>query len=122
MPICMHPLPPLPPLLLQPTTHHPPPTTDSYIHIFTYSHTDSRERLVLAGGYGGFPAVEPHAELYDGFITRADTWESYDGFNWTQLNWNNTFQGRAWFGMDVHHDLDPRMQFPRRNESFPPKM
>jgi len=83
---------------------------------------DSRERIVLAGGYGGYPAVEPNIAKYDGFITRADTWQTFDGQNWTQLNWNNTFGGRAWFGMDVHHAEDPRVQYPARNSSHPPKM
>mmetsp|Transcript_19908 Transcript_19908/g.33321 ORF Transcript_19908/g.33321 Transcript_19908/m.33321 type:complete len:546 (+) Transcript_19908:176-1813(+) len=83
---------------------------------------DSRERMVLAGGYGGFPAVPPTVALYDGFVTRPDTWHTYDGLNWTQLNWNNTFQGRAWFGMTVLHGEDPREQFPARNTTSPPKM
>ena len=83
---------------------------------------DSRERIVLAGGYGGWPAVEPTVALYDGFVTRPDTWETYDGFHWTQLNWNNTFQGRAWMGMAVMHGSDPRRHYPVLNETRVPKM
>ena len=78
--------------------------------------------MVLAGGYGGWPAVEPYTTRYDGFVTRTDTWQSYDGMNWTLLNWNNTFLGRAWMGMEVLHAEDPRVHFPLRNDSVPPKM
>ena len=57
----------------------------------------------FAGGYGGFPPIAPYLDensenKYDGFVTRADTWETFNGRNWTQLNWNNTFGGRAWMG------------------------
>ena len=73
-------------------------------------------------GYGGYPAVGDDVERYDGFISRPDTWETYDGSNWRQLNWNNTFGGRAWMGIEVMHDTDPRIPYPRLNTSQPPKM
>lgn len=59
---------------------------------------------------------------YDGFVSRPDTWETYDGVNWRELNWNNSFQGRAWMGMVVLHGTDPRVHFPYLNHTEPPKM
>lgn len=73
-------------------------------------------------GYGGWPAVEPFVARHDGFVSRPDTWETYDGISWRELNWNNTFQGRAWMGMAVLHDADPRVHFPHLNHTEPPKM
>lgn len=66
--------------------------------------------------------MEPFASRYDGFVSRPDTWETYDGRNWTELNWNNTFQGRAWMGLEVMHDVNPRVHYPPLNDSEPPKM
>lgn len=42
--------------------------TDLYIHCILACTTgegiaDSRERMVLAGGYGGWPPVDPHVDL-----------------------------------------------------------
>lgn len=73
-------------------------------------------------GYGGWPAVEPYVARYDGFVSRPDSWETYDGRNWTQLNWNNTFQGRAWMAIEVLHGEDPTVHYPYLNTSEPPKM
>lgn len=65
---------------------------------------NSRERLVLIGGYGGF--VESDSR-YDGYYSRADTW-SFDGADWTVLKAVNTFGGRAWMGAVVRHLTNPR--------------
>lgn len=60
--------------------------------------TSSRSRIVLAGGYGGW-LQDDEVNTYDGFYTRSDTWETYDGIIWRELNHNCSFGGRAWFGM-----------------------
>lgn len=67
---------------------------------------DSRERLVLVGGYGGYTAEH---RLYDGFYCRADSWYTNDGFTWHLLKLENSFGGRAWFGLVVRADEDPRV-------------
>lgn len=63
--------------------------------------------IIPAGGYGGYPPIDPYLDenseqKYDGFVTRADSWETFDGESWRQLNWNNTFGGRAWMGEFVY--------------------
>lgn len=70
---------------------------------------DVRSRMVLAGGYGGW-LEDSEIGVYDGFYSRPDTWESFDGYNWTLLNPNCTFGGRAWFGMG--NLGDPNRTFP----------
>mmetsp|Transcript_4434 Transcript_4434/g.6643 ORF Transcript_4434/g.6643 Transcript_4434/m.6643 type:complete len:496 (-) Transcript_4434:396-1883(-) len=81
---------------------------------------NSTERVVLAGGYGGWPTTSTiRWQKYDGFYSRADTW-AFDGLNWTQLNWNNSFGGRAWFGMVTQSAYDPRVDLMDPNS--PPKM
>ena len=65
---------------------------------------DSRERLVLMGGYGGWPNTGSTARLFDGYISRPDSWHTHDGVSWQQLNWNNSFGSRAWMGVQVLHE------------------
>lgn len=67
--------------------------------------SQSKERMLLIGGYGGY--VEG-GELYDGYYSRSDIWETYDGYNWTLLVPSATFGGRAWFGLVNQHAADPR--------------
>lgn len=69
--------------------------------MFIVSCSATRSSLTHTGGYGGYPPVAPYESKYDGFVSRPDTWETYDGQNWRQLNWNNTFGGRAWMGACV---------------------
>jgi hypothetical protein len=94
---------------------------------------DSRERLVLVGGYGGWldeRSVNANANAnanaktrYDGFYCRSDAWESYDGSRWSLLNASTSLKGRAWFGMSVLHDQDPRVGVPKRGDAVQaPKM
>jgi hypothetical protein len=66
--------------------------------------------------------VGVNASRYDGFVTRPDSWETYDGQTWRELNWNNTFQGRAWMAVEVMRDRDPRVHYPPLNTTEPPKM
>eukprot|EP01038_Epipyxis_sp_PR26KG_P013274 gene13274-17787_t len=68
---------------------------------------NSTERMVLVGGYGGWLATDTR---YDGFYCRADSWESYNGYNWTLLNPKNSIGGRAWFGMIVRHGTNSSME------------
>lgn len=94
---------------------------------------NGRERLVLAGGYGGWldgvqyppnvndTALEPTG--YDGYRCRGDTWESYDGINWSLLNSSNFFSARAWFGMATYRGANPALDFLASLEDpRPPKM
>ncbi len=78
---------------------------------------DARPRILLVGGYGGFPKENIN---YDGMLCRPDVWITYDGNDWLILNNNVTFQGRAWFAMnqmyrfqdhrlDVSKELSPRI-------------
>lgn len=87
--------------------------------------SDSRERMVLVGGYGGFPNTGSTASLYDGYISRPDTWHTYDGLTWEQLNWNNSFGSRAWMGIEVlHESTNKKIEYPildRKNDQ-PPKI
>lgn len=83
---------------------------------------DSRERMLLAGGYGGWLAYGPYSSRYDGFYCRADTWETYDGYNWTLINNNNTFQGRAWFAMTVMHGTTPNLSYVPHNPPQPARI
>jgi hypothetical protein len=39
---------------------------------------------------------------YDGYYCRADTWATSDGQNWTLLNGNSSFGGRAWYKIQDH--------------------
>lgn len=80
---------------------------------------DGRERMILAGGYGGWlegvqyttstndDILDPMR--YDGYRCRGDTWESYDGIQWSLLNSSNSFSARAWFGMVSYRGSDPAL-------------
>jgi len=46
---------------------------------------------VLVGGYGGWLSFGPYAHLHDGFVTRADIWETFDGYNWNMLSATGQF-------------------------------
>lgn len=72
---------------------------------------ESRERMVLVGGYGGFTNIGVSAARYDGFSCRGDSWESYDGVTWNLLNSSNVFSDRAWASMAAYRGADPRIDF-----------
>jgi len=57
--------------------------------------------MVFTGGFGGF--LEGTME-YDGYRSRADVWDSYDGLNWTIVA-EEAFPPRAWHTVCVLHDL-----------------
>lgn len=98
--------------------------------------TDAQERLILIGGYGGFPKQLPagvvdnntyatvnpdgspvvavagdnESPLFDGYGCRSDVWESYDGFTWFRLAASTAIGERAWFGHATwHHPDEPRI-------------
>ena len=74
---------------------------------------NSTERLVLIGGYGGFPST--NVKLYDGLRCRGDVWTSSNGSYWTLLSADGapgSLPPRAWAGAAVLHQegnvkLDP---------------
>jgi hypothetical protein len=78
--------------------------------------TDSQERLVLVGGYGGWPANNPN---YTGVYCWPDSWTTYDGGNWTLLNSNNSFGPRAWSSLNVLHSWSPQRYLVGSNASSP---
>lgn len=82
---------------------------------------DSRERMVLVGGYGGFLFGN---ENYDGYRSRGDVWTSYDGVSWERISNDGepgALPARAWTDVVVLHypgnvtrdvitaDLSPRL-------------
>eukprot|EP01034_Spumella_vulgaris_P024096 gene24096-30399_t len=83
---------------------------------------DTKERLVLAGGYGGWLEENTGGvtTVFDGYSCRADTWETYDGITWRLLNANNAFGSRAWFGMAQQRGANPAVD--PYNSKQPPKM
>ena len=70
--------------------------------------SDSRERLVVIAGYGGFP--QSH-ESYDGTHALADVWVSLDAIEWNKTTDNSIFGRRAFFGLAQMHGVDPRVDF-----------
>ena len=78
---------------------------------------NSRPRMVLVGGYGGFPANHPDE---DGVLCRADSWWSHNGKDWHLLNAEIEFGPRAWFGMAVQSGSDDRFDLVHPNR--PPKI
>ncbi len=82
----------------------------------------ARERIVMVGGYGGWLDYGPNAHLFDGFITRGDSWETYDGSDWHILKYNNVFGGRGWMAMSVQRAADPRYDARIGETPFPPKI
>lgn len=80
-------------------------------HYFNYTQletiADSKERMLLVGGYGGW--VEGEHKDYDGYFCRNDVWESFDGIYWKLLGFPDRVNGRAWFGMVTQRGEDPRM-------------
>lgn len=77
--------------------------------------SSSVERLVIIGGYGGWPKF---SESYDGFHCRSDVWFTTNGLNWVLLTDNAPFGERAWFGSAVLSSPDPRLDIaPPRNQS-----
>lgn len=79
---------------------------------------NSTERIVMAGGYGGWLAGVD--SRYDGYYCQTDTW-SFDGKKWKLLNDINNFGSRAWFGMVVHRNEDPVLD-PFKLDEAPPKI
>jgi hypothetical protein len=45
----------------------------------------------LIGGYGGWLSFGTNAELHDGFVTRPDVWDTFDGYNWNLLSASGAF-------------------------------
>lgn len=70
------------------------------------NYTDAVERLVVAGGYGGWL----DEERFDGIRGRQDVWVSADPIagNWTLITDEVVFGERAWFAFGVLHGDDPR--------------
>ena len=91
--------------------------SQNYFNILNETVADSRPRLVLVGGYGGFPVGHPQE---DGVLCRADSWWSIDGTHWFLLNAAIEFGPRAWFGMAVMSGADPKLDFVYSNR--PPKI
>ncbi len=60
----------------------------------------SDTRMVFTGGFGGYLQED---SKYDGFRSRADVWESYNGSYWTLIA-DNAFTPRAWHTVSVLHD------------------
>lgn len=93
---------------------------------------DSRERMLLIGGFGGYPkdgsfgAVSLLGDIkyHDGFYCRSDIWESYDGETWTRLTRKHPQIGnRAWMALGLQRGVDKRLD-PRQygNYTNPPKI
>ena len=59
--------------------------------IILYYRANSRERIVLIGGYGGWLSFGSNADLHDGFVTRPDVWDTFDGYNWNLLSVSGAF-------------------------------
>lgn len=65
--------------------------------------TDSTERMLVMGGYGGYLSSDT-VNSYDGMRTRSDVWHSTDGgVTWTMLT-DLAFSPRGWMGAYVHFD------------------
>ncbi len=60
---------------------------------------NTTERMVFTGGFGGY--IEGTNE-YDGYRSRADVWDTYDGITWTLLT-EEGFPPRAWHVTQVMH-------------------
>lgn len=88
-----------------------------YFNMNNETVADSRQRMVLVGGYGGFPVGSPGE---DGILCRADAWWSVNGKDWFLLNSAIDFGPRAWFGMTIQSGADPRVDFIYSNR--PPKI
>ncbi len=61
--------------------------------IILYYRANSRERIVLIGGYGGWLSFGSNADRHehDGFVTRPDVWDTFDGYNWNLLSVSGVF-------------------------------
>jgi hypothetical protein len=82
--------------------------------------SNSTERMVLVGGYGGWIR---DSVSYDGYAARSDAWETYDGYNWTSLTNQLIFGSRAWFAMITYHNADPRLDIQATlTDPSPPRM
>lgn len=62
---------------------------------------NSTARMVFTGGFGGYLDA---TDKYDGYRSRGDVWDSYDGQNWTLIS-ENAFPPRAWHTTVVLHDV-----------------
>lgn len=60
---------------------------------------NSTERMVLIGGYGGFPV--DGGTSYDGLRCRGDVWTSTNGSHWTLIGPEGSIPPRAWAGATV---------------------
>jgi len=63
---------------------------------------NSTARMVFTGGFGGY--LDGTME-YDGYRSRADVWDSYDGLNWTMIA-EEAFPARAWHTVAVLHEVN----------------
>lgn len=111
--------------------------------------TDAQERLILVGGFGGFPKQLPagvtdnntysavnsdgtsivakvgdnESPLFDGYGCRSDVWESYDGTTWFKLADDTLVGERAWFGYTTwHHPAEPRIDASVAADDDAPRM
>lgn len=71
--------------------------------------TDTAERMVLVGGYGGFLDYGANKDKFDGFSCRADSWTTYDGRTWSLLSSKINVPARAWAAMITYRGYDPRL-------------
>eukprot|EP01041_Mallomonas_annulata_P005559 gene5560-11189_t len=97
-----------------------------WYHAVDFPHSGVNERILVVGGYGGWPKNELEeykGRVFDGIRCQPDVWEysvnvtgnrtminatlSYGGYGWRLLNANAAFGGRAWFGLTVWHGRTP---------------
>jgi hypothetical protein len=53
--------------------------------------------------------TNPNSSLHSNpTFDSTDSWESYDGMNWTLLSAQTSLGARAWFTMAVMHGSDPK--------------
>jgi len=105
---------------------------------------NAKERIVLVGGFGGYPStsdprlvkwglryctcptisLDPSLSVsYDGIATRPDVWSTYDGGNWTLITSNAYFGPRAWMGITVwHKDGDPTQDASKAADGMVPRL
>ncbi len=62
---------------------------------------NSTERMVFTGGFGGYILGDGR---YDGYRSRGDVWDTYDGITWTKQA-EEAFSPRAWHTTQVLHSL-----------------
>merc|ERR1719352_738288 len=77
--------------------------------------------MVFSGGFGG--EIQGSAG-YDGYRSRSDVWDTYDGVTWTRLT-EDGFPPRAWHTTQVlYSETDPKLDIHQQSadEGLPPRM